>query len=68
MAVLSRQNFHGVSMRETKAGTVVSIVLSLISMAALSVCFCMYRALFRTRLIVVQLVEFRTFETGLNCP
>jgi hypothetical protein len=66
MAVLSRQNFHGVSMRETKPGTVASIVLSLISISALSVCFCMCRELFRTKLIIAQLVEFRMFEIGLN--
>jgi hypothetical protein len=62
-----RSDFHGVSMRETKPGTVVSIVLSLISMAALSICFCMYRAFFRIKLIVTQYVEFRMSKTGPSC-
>lgn len=40
MAVISPRNL-GVPLKETKTGTVVSIVLSLLSMAVLAVCLCM---------------------------
>lgn len=34
------RDFNDVPLKETKAGTVVSVVISLASMGALSVCLC----------------------------
>jgi hypothetical protein len=57
MMAFASRDMNAVPLKETKAGTVVSVVLSLVSMGALSVCLCKYHS--KTSLLaVVKLIGY----------